>query len=231
MHHFFCSTKTLGNHWSPLHSSLGDLWYLNSWKVFYLCGLIKDSNPISYHLTFCWITVVLRKWQNLIFPFPYFALWGIRHTNQTWGVSVRPLSVNLRAEWDLYNMNGSNIWIFVLQKIQWYLLFAVLYYASAAEISILPVHLVCSIYFTGKAWEICVWIVLNIYTSIELKYCLGWSVKAFKKCVLMEMFTSAKRNIPLFVLLTVSFVVVPNEKGSMLIRENTAMFHLPPLLQ
>lgn len=49
--------------------------------------------------------------------------------------------------------------------------------------------------------------------------------------MLIEMFISAKRNIPLFVLLTVSFVVVPNEKGSMLIRENTAMFHIPPLLQ
>lgn len=49
--------------------------------------------------------------------------------------------------------------------------------------------------------------------------------------MLLDVFISVKINILLFVWLIVSFVVVPVEKGSMLIRENTAMFHLPPLLQ
>lgn len=49
--------------------------------------------------------------------------------------------------------------------------------------------------------------------------------------MLVDVFTSAKINILLLVSLTISFVVVPDEKESMLIRENTAMFHLPSLLQ
>lgn len=49
--------------------------------------------------------------------------------------------------------------------------------------------------------------------------------------MLLDVFISAKINTVLFVWLTVIFVVLPDEKGSMLIRENTAMFHLPPLLQ
>lgn len=155
--------------------------------------------------------------------------WGIRHTNQNWGVSLRPCESEGRMEplqygWFQY-MN------FHFAKNSVVVTFAILYYPAAAEISVQSVHLVFSIYFIEKEWDICVWIVLNIYIFIEVKYCLGWSVKAFKKCMLMEMFISARRNIPLFVWLTVSFVVVPNEKGSMLIRENTAMFHLPPLLQ
>lgn len=140
------------------------------------------------------------------------------HTKQTWTNSGRPLPGNGRAEMDFYNGHGYDRLI-AFFKNPVVVTFAILYHASVAAVSILSTYLVCSICFTEKAWEICVWIVLNIYIFIELTYCLGWSAKAFKKSMLLDVFISAKINILLFLWLTVSFVVVPDEKQSILIRE------------
>lgn len=64
---------------------------------------------------------------------------------------MRPLPVNLRAEWDFYNTDGFQYMNLHFAKNPVVVTFSVLYCASAAEISLLSVHLVCSIYFTEKA--------------------------------------------------------------------------------
>lgn len=63
--------------------------------------------------------------------------------------------MNLRAELD-FTIGMVPVHEFALCKNAVAVTFAVLYYTSAAEVSILSTCLVCSICFTEKAREICV---------------------------------------------------------------------------
>lgn len=199
-------------------------------------GELKTAGLIFYHLTLCLLNYICAE-QTVKSHHSYWVAFLLTLSCEESGTKIR---LELILEHHYLWIWGRN-WTFTIGMVPIYefafwknpvvVTFAVLYYTSAAEVSILSTYLVRSICFIENAWEICVWIVLNIYIFIELKHCLGWSVKASKKSMPLDVFITAKINILLFVWLTVSFVVVPDEKESMLISENTAMFHLPPLLQ